>query len=280
VVNDDGPPSQKSSPYIHSFVHELQQAGVTVSVVLPHIQRSWIGKAHFVGKAVVPSYFRPGTLHTDDGTTHTRPRKDGGEEWVLIDGTPASCTQIGLNHYFQEKGPIDMVVSGPNYGRNSTALFSLSSGTVGGAMEGAVCGKKSIALSYAFFNRDHDPKIIRGASLISVRLIKYLFENWTPGVDLYTINVPLLEGIDSEKTKIIYTDILQNYWQMGSSFEETVDDEPEDLDTEEREAEIREGGDRKEHKHEHTGLKHKKFIWSPKFADVHRSVDEVCAHTH
>lgn len=112
VVNDDGPPSQQSSPYIHSFVHELQQAGVTVSVVLPHVQRSWIGKAHFIGKALVPTYFRPGTLHTDDGTTHARPRTDGGEEWVLLDGTPASCAHIGINHYFQEKGPIDLVVSG------------------------------------------------------------------------------------------------------------------------------------------------------------------------
>jgi len=40
------------------------------------------------------------------------PRRDGGEEWILIDGTPASCVQIGLYHYFQEKGPIDMVISG------------------------------------------------------------------------------------------------------------------------------------------------------------------------
>ena len=123
VVNDDGPPSQQSSPYIHSFVHELQQAGVTVSVVLPHVQRSWIGKAHFIGKALVPTYFRPGTLHTDDGTTHARPRTDGGEEWVLLDGTPASCAHIGINHYFQEKGPIDLVVSGYVYQLHQFYIF-------------------------------------------------------------------------------------------------------------------------------------------------------------
>lgn len=97
---------------MHSFISELQAAGIIVSVVLPHTQRSWIGKAHLVGQTVTPSYFRPGTLHTDDGTTHPRPRADGGEEWILVDGTPASCVQIGLNHYFKEKGPIDLVISG------------------------------------------------------------------------------------------------------------------------------------------------------------------------
>jgi tubulin--tyrosine ligase len=86
--------------------------GVKVSVVLPDTQRSWIGKAHLVGKTVTPTYFIPGTLHKDDGTTHTRPRQDGGEEWILVDGTPASCAQIGIHHYFEEKGPIDLVVSG------------------------------------------------------------------------------------------------------------------------------------------------------------------------
>lgn len=194
---------------------------------------------------------------------------------MLIDGTPASCTQIGLNHYFQEKGPVDLVVSGPNYGRNSTALFSLSSGTVGGAMEGAVCGRRAIALSYAFHNRNHDPDIIRGASLMSVRLIKYLHENWTFGVDLFSINVPLVVGIDGPTTKVLYTNVLQNYWTMGSSFEE-VDAENE-VSPDGREMEIREGdGVGKMEKGLTLGLRHKKFMWAPKFADVNRSVDEVC----
>lgn len=52
ITNDDGPPSDQSSPYVHSLVSTLQQHGHTVSVVLPHTQRSWIGKAHLVGKSV------------------------------------------------------------------------------------------------------------------------------------------------------------------------------------------------------------------------------------
>lgn len=276
MVNDDGPPSQLSSPYVHSFVHELTQSGVTVSVVLPHIQRSWIGKAHLVGRGVTPTYFRPGTLHTDDGTTHSRPRTDGGEEWVLIDSTPASCTQIGLHHYFKEKGPVDLVVSGPNYGRNSTALFSLSSGTVGGAMEGAVCGKRSIALSYAFQNRNHDPVIIRAASLMAVRVVKYLYDNWASSVDLYTVNIPLVEGIGGPNTKVLYTKILQNYWRSGSSFKEIeVEDE---VTPDEREMEIREAEEKggKGEERGSVGHKHKKFMWAPVFTDIFNSVEEVC----
>ncbi|KAI9875886.1 MAG: hypothetical protein M1830_007839, partial [Pleopsidium flavum] len=277
VVNDDGPPSNQSSPYVHSFISTLQSAGHTVSVVLPHIQRSWIGKAHIVGQTVKPTYFRPGTLHQDDGTTHRRPlpAKSQAEEWVLVDGTPASCVQIGLYHVFQDRGPVDLVVSGPNYGRNSTAIFSLSSGTVGGAMEAAICGKKAIALSYAFFSRDHDPDIIAGASRLSVKLVEYLYNNWGKDADLYTINVPLVK--DVEQHKIMYTRMLQNYWSSGSSFQEILADEGDDADPQEQEKEIRQEGETsleglKENKaSRHT---HKHFKWAPRFADVHQSVEK------
>lgn len=259
-----------SSPYVHSFVHALQEAGHVVSVVLPNSQRSWIGKAHIVGQTVTPTYFRPGTLHLDDGTIHTRPRQDSGEEWILVDGTPASCAQIGIHHYFKERGPIDVVVSGPNYGRNSTALFALSSGTVGGALEAAVCGRPAIALSFAFNTRNHDPIVIRGAALVSVRITEHLTKNWTPGVDLYTVNVPLIEGIDGPDTKIMYTHMLQNYW-TGSSFEPV--NAEDDLTAEESEAHTREDEENWGEKHREV-RRHYKFKWAPKFQDVYESVEK------
>ncbi|KAI9815307.1 MAG: hypothetical protein M1827_002787 [Pycnora praestabilis] len=273
VVNDDGPPSNQSSPYIHSFISILQSAGHTVSVILPHTQRSWVGKAHIVGAVVKPTYFRPGSLHQDDGTTHSKPLPSGakGEEWVLVDGTPASCVQIGLYHFFKDRGPVDLVVSGPNYGRNCTAVFSLSSGTLGGALEGAVCRRKSIALSYAFFSRNHDPGIIARASKLSVKLIEHLYESWGSGVDLYTINVPLVEGV--ERNSIMYTSILHNYWSSGSSFEE-LEVDAEDADPREHESQIRseeaasESGSKTHSRHQH-----KHFKWAPRFSDVYQSVE-------
>ncbi|KAK2880106.1 hypothetical protein FQN49_000553 [Arthroderma sp. PD_2] len=277
VVNDDGPPSSQSSPYVHSLVHTLQSSGHVVSVVLPHRQRSWIGKAHLVGATVKPTYFHPGTLFQDDGTVHALPRKEErksseGDEWVLIDSTPASCVQIGLFHYFQDRGPVDLVISGPNYGRNSTAVFSLSSGTIGGAMEAAVCGYKSIALSFAFSSRDHDPVVISEAANHSVRLIEYIHKNWTDGVDLYSINVPLEPGVGS--AKILYTNILDNRWS-GSCFE-AIDAEMSGEDPGLQEYLLRQKEEGSATNGEASdsstpGFQHKHFKWAPKFGDVYKS---------
>ena len=276
VTNDDGPPSRQSSPYVHSLVRTLQDAGHTVSVILPHVQRSWIGKAHFVGQVTKPTYFYPGTLHEDDGTVHERPLPENasGEEWVLVDGTPGTCAQLGLHHFFQERGPVDLVVSGPNYGRNSTSLFSLSSGTIGGAMEAATCRKKAIALSYAFYSRDIIPELIAGASRLSVRIIEHLYNNWGEEVDLYSINVPLIKGV--EENKIMYTNILQNYWSSGSPFQEIEADEEEGKPGEQerviRHQQVEPAG--KTSSSRLSRHKHKHFKWAPKFTDIHKSIEE------
>lgn len=277
VINDDGPPSTQSSPYVHSLISTLQSPPFShvVSVCLPHTQRSWISKAHVVGQTIKPSYFRPGTPFQDDGHVSARPFTDGEEQWILVDGTPASCAQIGLFHFFQEKGPIDLVISGPNYGRNTSALFSLSSGTIGGAMEAAVCGKRAIALSYAFESRIHDPEIIGKASNLSARLIGHLLKDWSSEIDLYSINVPLRKELLDGDPKILYVPMLENRWSSGSSFEEV---EAENVDPAEQEREIREGGESSNAGTTHgEGVRHthKHFKWAPKFADVHKSVKEA-----
>ncbi|OCT47304.1 putative tubulin--tyrosine ligase PBY1 [Cladophialophora carrionii] len=269
VVNDDGPPSNQSSPYVHSLVSTLQDAGHIVSVVLPHVQRSWIGKAHIVGQTLTPTYFRPGSILKDDGITSDRPFDDGGEEWILIDGTPASCAQIGLHHVFKDRGPIDLVVSGPNYGRNTTAVFALSSGTIGGAMEAAMNGVKGIALSYAFDSREHDLEVISEASKLSTRLIEKLVKQWPNDVHLYSINVPLHKGVTNNK--IVYTEMIQNRWIGGSSFTE-LPEEADDNNPNEEEQMIRETGEVNGNGAAVTRRAHRKFKWSPNFADVRKSV--------
>jgi tubulin---tyrosine ligase len=272
VVNDDGPPSNQSSPYVHSLIATLQDAGHSVSVVLPHVQRSWIGKAHIVGQTLTPTYFRPGTVLKDDGITSERPFDDGGEEWILIDGTPASCAQIGLHHVFKDRGPIDLVVSGPNYGRNTTAVFALSSGTIGGAMEAAMSGVKSIALSYAFDSREHDLEIISEASKLSTRLIEKLASQWPDDVHLYSINVPLRKGVAG--SKIVYTEMMQNRWADGSSFTELPAD-ADDKDPNQEEQKIREDGAVSENGAPRAARAHRKFKWAPNFADVRKSVLDI-----
>ncbi|KAF2502229.1 sure-like protein [Lophium mytilinum] len=296
VTNDDGPPSNQSSPYVHSLVTSLQSAGHTVSVVLPHTQRSWIGKAHLVGKSIKPTYFRPAPLSesngrlSNTGTTSARPLPEDSneEEWILVDSTPASCVQIGLHHYFKSRGPIDLVVSGPNYGRNTTAVFSLSSGTIGGAMEAAVCGVRSIALSFAFFDRNHDPAIIAAASAHSVKVIDYLAKNWDPNAHLYSVNVPLVEKVGEHKT--LWTEMLQNRWTSGSCFQEIEVPEEEDEGAEEVEMQMRKAEERAGKKEQgvegasgyntptgasHVRYTHKHFKWAPRFKDVYQSVEDA-----
>ena len=233
-----------------------------------------------IGQTLKPFYYRPSkNLHGDDseGTTHHRPSPSGDvEEWILIDGTPASCVQIGLHHFFQERGPIDLVVSGPNYGRNSTAVFALSSGTLGAALEAAVCQFKAIALSFAFFSRNHDPVIIEAACRHSVKVIEALYKQWpTDGsADLYSVNVPLIEGIENKKT--IWTNMLQNYWREGGCFQEIEGEAGDENEEEERiregaEGEVSGGADKSAIKKGHT---HKHFKWAPRFTDVYKSVEE------
>lgn len=220
-----------------------------------------------VGQTLTPSYFRPGTLHNDDGVTQDRPFKDDGEEWVLLDGTPASCAQIGLWHLFNDRGPIDVIVSGPNYGRNTTAVFALSSGTLGAALEGATMGKKSIAVSYAFDSRDHDPQVIAAASRVSTKLIEKFVNEWPEDVHVYSINVPLREGVEDQL--ITYTDMIQNKWTSGSSFK-VLKEDASDKNPDTEELKIRDGkssagsanGETTTHR------EHVTFQWAPNFADV------------
>ena len=168
---------------------------------------------------------------------------------------------------------MDVVVSGPNYGRNSTSLFSLSSGTIGGAMEAAICRKKAIALSYAFYSRDHDPNLIAQASRHSVRLIEHLYRHWGQDVDLYNINVPLVQGVESNKT--LYTYALQNYWRSGSCLSEVEPTENGEADPDKLEVEIRHNEEAQSHPPKQvTRHRHRHFKWTPKFTDIAKSIED------
>jgi tubulin--tyrosine ligase len=298
VINDDGPPSSQSSPYILAFVRALQAAGHAVSVAIPHEQRSWIAKAHIVGRTVRPTYYRPPPLpppsssppaaaaeDADRGTVHAHPLPAGarGEEWVLLDSTPASCAQLGLLHLFPARGPVDLVVSGPNYGRNTTAVFALSSGTLGGALEAAACGARAVALSFAHFaagarraeaeERREREGIVGEACRVSVRVVEALVERWDENVHVYSVNVPMQKGV--EKSSALWTRVLMNRWTSGSCFTEMAVPEDEDRGAEEEEAHIREAEGAEGVEEQHMRFQHKHFRWSPSFKDVFRSVREA-----
>ncbi|CED82062.1 Predicted tubulin-tyrosine ligase [Phaffia rhodozyma] len=220
LTNDDGPPSTKESPNIFSFARALEKTlGWDVKVVVPSSQKSWIGKAYQIQDNIAANYYYPTEPEgAGEKTPFRRPLKEGEVgEWILLDGTPATCTNISLFNLYP--GEIDLVISGPNFGRNSSSAFSLSSGTIGAALSGSLSRTRSIALSYGIMNRTFTPESLRLANIASVEIIRRLWEDWgvdTNGwasrkeeIDLYSVNLPLVE----EKLKdprVFFTRVWRN----------------------------------------------------------------------
>ncbi|CAE6432462.1 unnamed protein product [Rhizoctonia solani] len=131
--------------------------------------------------------------------------------------TPATCTNIALHNLYP--GEIDLVVSGPNFGRNTASAFTLSSGTIGAAMSGAISRMRSIALSYGTFHHPSPPKYNAPAHALAGRIIKQLWENWGTDknglrlneVDLYNVNIPMVdELLKPEGMEVCWTTIWGN----------------------------------------------------------------------
>lgn len=226
LTNDDGPLDNTSCPYMKYLVDEITlKTDWEVSIVVPNQQRSWIGKAHFAGKTLTASYIYTKVstqvdnkdINAFEGPFTTRQldkAKPEYQEWALIDSTPAACADIGIHHLYPEKPPVDLVISGPNFGKNSSNLYILASGTVGAAMEAVTHGIKALAFSYAFNNLDHDFTILKEAAKISVKLAKTLYKELqeSDDIDLFSVNVPLVDSLKLGQTKIHYAPIFQNQW--------------------------------------------------------------------
>lgn len=105
--------------------------------------------------------------------SHYQPLQGGlSKPWVLLDGTPATCSNIALHNLYP--GEITLVVSGPNYGRNTSSAFALSSGTVGAAMSASMSGVPAIALSYGIFDKPIPEGVVEKANEIACTVIKKL----------------------------------------------------------------------------------------------------------
>ncbi|HEX9783257.1 MAG TPA: 5'/3'-nucleotidase SurE [Opitutaceae bacterium] len=124
VTNDDG----IESPFLAALVRALLPVG-SVTVVAPSGERSWIGKA-ISRRGQVGVRSRSGLFEC--------------HAWE-VDGTPADCVNLGLGHLIATR--VDAVVSGINIGSNAGLPLILASGTVGGALEGALLGRHAIATS-------------------------------------------------------------------------------------------------------------------------------------
>jgi 5'-nucleotidase len=123
VTNDDGIDAPPLVPLV-SALADL----ASIRVVVPHIERSWIGKAI--------TRFDP---------VEVRVVEREGLEMHAATGYPADCVQLGVHTLFDR--PPALVVSGINIGYNHGSAFLQSSGTVGAALEAVIAGVDGVAFS-------------------------------------------------------------------------------------------------------------------------------------
>ncbi|THH09195.1 hypothetical protein EW145_g2199 [Phellinidium pouzarii] len=224
LKNDDGPPGN-DSPYIFGFARHLaKDLGWDVKVVIPSSQKSWIGasalrKAYHIKEITKGRYYYP---RDPDGTGEasilSRPLKDGEfAEWILLDGTPATCANVALHNLY--KDAIDLVISGPNFGRNSSAAFALSSGTIGAALSSSLSHCRSVAVSYGTIQRPVPRQLYEPAHRLSCQIIQGLWRDWGADagsmrngeIDLYNINIPMVDSLlDKEGMRVVWTTIWRN----------------------------------------------------------------------
>lgn len=128
VTNDDGP----ESPFVLALVKAAALIG-SVTVVLPHSERSWTAKAMTRNAELRLTSFKFEGERFDRVTSFT------------LEGTPADCVNAGFYHLCPKRP--DLVLSGVNVGENTGVAYVASSGTIGACIEANIAGVPSIAFS-------------------------------------------------------------------------------------------------------------------------------------
>jgi len=159
VTNDDG----YRSDGIHALARALHGVG-DVTIVAP------VSEASAIGHALTLRH--PLRLERID------------DRVFAVDGTPTDCVNLGITHVF--KGLADLVVSGINKGWNLGDDITYS-GTVAGALEGALLAMPSIAVSLRQTRGDYDfGYAARAAAAVADEILRRPL----PARTFLNINVP------------------------------------------------------------------------------------------
>jgi len=206
VTNDDG---YKSAGFI-TLIKELSKK-YEVTAVVPDRGRSWIGKAITTKKEL-----------------KIKKITYEGVEMFLLNGTPADCVQIGLYDIAITRP--NMVLSGINIGLNIGQARTLSSGTIGAAIEGSIDGVRSIASSLSiplalrdnktdFYNSKSYP-LFENAARITTKVTAIIMNRAFDRVDLFSLNIPFHATVDTplEITTLFRTRYGRLFHKKGNKF--------------------------------------------------------------
>jgi 5'-nucleotidase len=159
VTNDDGVHSEG----IRALAEALAPLG-EITIVAPIQEASAIGHALTLRRPLRIETIAPNVF--------------------AIDGTPTDCVNIAITHVLKDKP--DLIVSGINKGWNLGDDVTYS-GTVSGALEGALLAIPSMAVSAA---RVNDEAEFGPAARAAAMVAEAVLERGMPKFTLLNINVP------------------------------------------------------------------------------------------
>ncbi|RJP50364.1 MAG: 5'/3'-nucleotidase SurE [Anaerolineaceae bacterium] len=169
VTNDDG----VLSPGLLTLVQEMQKLG-NVTILAP--DRNWSGGGH---------------VKTLDRALRVREfRLEDGSQAFASDGAPSDCVALALLGYFKEK--FDLVVSGINFGANLGHDVTYS-GTVTAAMEAAIAGLPSVAVSLEVPEGHIGPMDFSASGYAARVAAQNVLAHGLPAETLLNVNIPFLK---------------------------------------------------------------------------------------
>jgi 5'-nucleotidase len=171
IANDDGIFAQG----IRTLANTLAQAGHDVTVVCPDRERSATGHGL--------------TLHDPIRAEIVAGIFDPAIEAWSCSGTPSDCVKLALGALLSE--PPDFVLSGINHGAN-LGTDILYSGTVSAAMEGAIEGIPSLALSLTSFSS----REFQVGADFACQLLTRFAKHPLPEPILLNINIPAVAAAE------------------------------------------------------------------------------------
>ncbi len=185
ITNDDGI-SAPGLLALQEIASHLTKAADDIWTVAPAFEQSGVG--HCI------SYSRPMMVQ------RLGPRR------IACEGSPADCVLAGL-HEFMKDTPPDLILSGVNRGNNS-AENALYSGTLGAAIEGALQGVTSIALSQYYGPRNRDlENPFETAQVHGVDVIQRILATLGPQSDGYqlffNVNFPPVPAADVAGIRVV-----------------------------------------------------------------------------
>ncbi len=210
ITNDDGIMSEG----IIILARKLSEIA-EVHVVAPDIERSATGHAITIRNPL-----------------WAKEVKFGSEFFgYAVNGTPADCVKLGIQAILKDK-KVDLVLSGVNKGAN-LGTDVMYSGTVSGALEGAMMEVPSIAISSCSTSNPN----FNSATKALIEILKHLDLEHFPKFSALNVNIPAIEYDEIKGFKLTrqstrrFRDFFEArqdpfgntyYWMLG----EIVEDDP------------------------------------------------------